>query len=106
MDAPRPRIDIPREKIAAFCRKWKVAELSLFGSVLRDDFRPDSDVDMIVALKSGPIEFEQFLAMKEELEKIFAREVDLLTKSSVERSPNPYRKADILNSAYPIYEAA
>ncbi|MBM4043470.1 MAG: nucleotidyltransferase, partial [Planctomycetes bacterium] len=46
-----PRINLPTDKIEAFCRKWRIAEVSLFGSVLRDDFRPDSDVDVLVAFE-------------------------------------------------------
>jgi len=102
-----PRIALDREKIAAFCRKWHITELALFGSVLRDDFRPDSDVDVLVAFAPDyNVDFPSFLDMKEELEVLFGRPVDLLTKRSVEASRNPIRRHRILGSAQSIYDAA
>ena len=102
-----PRIHLDQEKIAAFCRKWQIVELSLFGSVLRDDFRPDSDVDVLVTFApSVQLDLPQFLDMKEELEALYGRRVDVFTRRTIERSPNPLRRRDILESACKIYEAA
>jgi predicted nucleotidyltransferase len=102
-----PRIHLDREKIAAFCRKWQIVELSLFGSVLRDDFRPDSDVDVLVTFAPGvQPDLPRFLDMKEELESLYGRRVDVFTRRTIERSQNPLRRRDILESARKVYEAA
>jgi predicted nucleotidyltransferase len=97
-------IQIPKEKIADFCRKWKIVELSLFGSVLRDDFRPDSDVDVLVAF-SPDAEWSllDHMAMEEELAAIFSRKVDLISRKAIERSENYIRRNAILESAQPYY---
>lgn len=100
------RIDIDSETIGAFCRKWQIVEISLFGSALRDDFRPDSDLDLIVAFAADTRWTLLDLAqMQEELEGIFGRPVDLLTRRGVEMSRNPVRKAHILSTAEVIYAA-
>ncbi len=80
--APRPKVD--PSVLAAFCRKWKVSELALFGSVLRDDFRSDSDVDVLVDFEPGDgLDFFELLDMREELERLFGRKIDLVTKRSL-----------------------
>lgn len=95
----RQRIDLPREKIAEFCRRWKVRELSLFGSVLRDDFRHDSDVDVMVDFEPGAKRsLFDLVSMMDELKEIFGREVDLLTRRAVEQSRNYIRRKAILSS--------
>lgn len=100
------RIDIDNEAIGAFCQKWQIVEVSLFGSALRDDFRADSDVDLMVTFASGARRTLLDLAqMQEELERIFGRRVDLLTRRGVEMSRNPIRKAHILSTAEVIYAA-
>jgi hypothetical protein len=97
-------IDIDREKIAAFCRKWRITEFSLFGSVLRDDFRPDSDVDVLVSFDpQARWTLLDLPEMKEQLEVILGRNVDLLTRRGVEHARNPLRKREILSSAEIIY---
>ena len=102
-----PRINVPREEIAAFCKKWKIAELALFGSVLSDDFRADSDVDVLVTFEPGlRLDLPRFLETKEALERLFGRKVDLLTRPTIERSTNPLRKRHILDTARTLYEAA
>lgn len=100
----KARIDIPREKIAEFCEKWKVREFALFGSVLREDFRPDSDIDAIVDFMpdSHPSLFD-LVYMTEELEKIFDRKVDLLTRCGVEESRNYIRRKEILSTLEVLY---
>ena len=98
------KIEIPKEKIADFCRKWKIVELSLFGSVLRDDFRPNSDVDLLVTF-SPDAEWSllDHMAMEEELSAIFRRKVDLVSRRAIERSENYIRRKVILETAQPYY---
>ena len=101
------KLSLPYEQIAEFCRKWNVSELALFGSVLRDDFRPDSDVDVLVSFPSyeaTPSLFEH-VDMQDELESIFGRRVDLVSKKGVEESENRFRKKTILESAQVVYAA-
>ena len=97
-------IEIPKEKIADFCRKWKIVELCLFGSVLRDDFRPDSDIDILVNF-SPDAEWSllDHMAMEEELSAIFGRKVDLVSRKAIERSENYIRRKAILETAQPYY---
>ena len=98
-------IEIPNDKIAEFCQRWKITEFALFGSVLRDDFRPDSsDVDILVTFDSNShTTLFDMVDMKEELEEIFGRKVDLLSKRGIERSRNYLRRREILSSAVVIY---
>jgi uncharacterized protein len=95
---------IPRRKIAEFCQRWSITEFSLFGSVLREDFRPDSDIDVLVSIdptsRIGLLEMAQ---MQIELEKLFKRPVDLVEKEGLR---NPYRKREILRTAEVIYAAS
>lgn len=101
------KLSLPQEKIAEFCRKWNVSEFALFGSVLREDFRPDSDVDVLVSFPSyeaTPSLFDH-VDMQDELVEIFGRPVDLLTRGGVEDSRNPIRKRAILESARVVYAA-
>jgi len=72
------RLSIPRDQLIEFCRRWKISELSLFGSALREDFRPESDVDLLVSFAPGVSwGFDDYLTMKEEVEALFGRAVDL-----------------------------
>jgi len=75
----RARIEIPAERVREFCRRHHIRRLALFGSVLRDDFRPDSDVDVIVEFEPSHTPGLDFFAMQEELSAIFGRRVDLNT---------------------------
>lgn len=98
-----PRIPIPTAALAAFCRKWMVAELALFGSALRDDFGPDSDVDVLVTFAPGaPWSYWDWPDMRQELESLFGRRVDLVEKRAV---TNPIRRERILSSARVLYAA-
>ena len=100
------QIDVPKDQIAAFCRKWKVTELALFGSVLRQDFRPESDVDVLVTFaQKADWGFEPLLDMKEELETLFGRTVDLVERRLVDESPNYIRRKHILTHMEAIYVA-
>lgn len=99
-----PTIIISKEKIANFCHRWKIKEFALFGSVLRDDFRPDSDIDVLVSFSENAkwTLFDQ-VDMQDELKAIFEREVDLVTKRGIEHSRNAIRRKAILDSAEVIY---
>lgn len=98
------RIDVPDEKIAAFCRRWQITELALFGSVLRDDFGADSDVDVLVSFGEGARHTLFDLDdMEHELKEIFGRKVDLVSRRGVEASRNYLRGNSILKSAQAIY---
>jgi predicted nucleotidyltransferase len=100
------RIAIDRERITDFCRRWKIVELSLFGSVLRDDFRPDSDIDVLVSF-APDAEWSLFdhVAMEDELTAMIGRKVDLVSRRAIERSENWIRRKAILGSAEPVYVA-
>ena len=99
-------IDIPEEKIAEFCRKWKITELALFGSVLREDFAPESDVDVLVSF-ADDADWGLFdmVHMEDELGEVLGRKVDLVTRNSVEASRNYIRRRHILSSLEPIHVA-
>ena len=102
----RVQIDLPMEKIEAFCQRWNIAEFALFGSVLRDDFRSDSDVDVLVTFMAGSRQtLSDVLAMQEQIEQIFGRKVDLIDREDIQRSPNYIRRKAILNSAQTVYVA-
>jgi len=100
---PTAKVHLPLDRIADFCRRWKIAEFSLFGSVLRDDFRPDSDVDVLVTF-SPDATWSSFdlVDMRDQLQQIFARDVDLVEESGLR---NPFRRAAILREKQVIYAA-
>ena len=99
-------ISIPQRELAAFCRKWKIRRLSLFGSVLRDDFRPDSDVDMLVSfLDEAQWRLFDLIHMEEELSAMLGRKTDLVDRRSVEASRNYIRRRHILSSLEQVYVA-
>ena len=100
------RIAIPAEEIAAFCERWQVTELALFGSVLRDDFGPESDIDVLVSFDPAARHtLFDMVRMEEELKALFGREVDLAERAGIETSRNYIRRKDILQSAETIYAA-
>jgi uncharacterized protein len=91
--------------IAQFCQQWNVQEFYLFGSVLRDDFRPDSDIDVLINFATdSTCGLLELVRMKRELEGLLGRKVDLLTKKSIEQSENWIRRQEILGSARLIYD--
>lgn len=95
---------LPLEKIAEFCHKWQVTEFSLFGSVLRHDFRPDSDIDVMVQFHpDAHPRFSTLDQMETELKTILDRDVDLITRQGIESSRNYLRRHEILSSAQIIY---
>ena len=100
------RIAIPADGIAAFCERWQVTELALFGSVLRDDFGPDSDIDVLVSFDAAARHTLFDMArMEGELKVLFGRDVDLVSRRGVERSGNHLRREAVLHSAQTIYAA-
>ena len=101
-----PRIHIEQDQIAAFCQKWKIVEFSLFGSVLTDEFRPDSDVDVMVEFaENAHWGMWDLYDMEEELKAIFGRNVDLMTHRSIVRSENYLMRKSILAGARTFYAA-
>ena len=103
---PLDRLHVTPDALEAWCAKWKVVELAFFGSVLGEDFRPDSDVDvMVVFADDAHWGLFNFSAMADELEEILSRHVDLLTRGSVEHSRNPLRRKEILGTAQVVYAA-
>jgi predicted nucleotidyltransferase len=101
-----PTIAIDHTQIARFCRRWSIAELSVFGSALRDDFRPDSDIDVLVAFDpAADWSLFDHARMEEELTAILGRKADIVTRRAVERSDNWIRRSEILSGAEPLYAA-
>ena len=99
-------IEIPKEKIAEFCQKWKIREFSFFGSVLRADFRHDSDIDVLVTFyESARHTLFDLVHMEEDLKKIFGRDVDLVSRRGIETSRNYIRRKTILDSVEAVYAA-
>ena len=98
------RIDIPNSKIAKFCQRYHISRLALFGSVLRDDFTPESDVDILVDFEPGQTPGLEFITIQDELTELLGRRVDLYTFRGVENSRNWLLREEILNSAEVQYE--
>ena len=100
------QIQIDHQRISEFCHRWKITEFALFGSVLRDDFRPDSDVDVLVRFEpEAHHSLFDLVHMQEELKAVFGREVDLVDRRSVESSENYIRRRHILSTAEAIHVA-
>lgn len=101
--ATSSRLGISQEQIIMFCRQWMVAEMALFGSVLRDDFRPDSDIDVLVDfLPEATWSLFDISRMRLELSSLLGREADLVQKGGLR---NPFRRRAILSSRELIYES-
>ena len=100
------RIMIPQKEIAAFCQRWRIVELALFGSVLRDDFGPESDVDILIRFyPKVQHDLLDMARMRQELSRVLDREVDLIERTVVERSRNYIRRKSILQTAEVVYAA-
>ena len=99
-------IELPMRQIKAFCKRWKISEFALFGSILRDDFQRDSDIDVMVQFfpNSHNTLFD-LVQMEDELKQIFNRDIDLVTRKGISNSQNYLRREAILNSARIIYES-
>lgn len=99
-------VELPIEQIANFCRKWRIVEFALFGSALRDDFRPDSDIDLLVTFApDAPWSLFDFIEMRDDLESLLGRDVDFIEKAAIEESANWLRRRAILDSARTSYVA-
>jgi uncharacterized protein len=98
-------VALPMKDIAAFCQRWNISEFALFGSVLHDDFGPDSDIDVLVtfAPEAEPVPDRE--KMREELQDMLGRPVDVMYRRVIERDPNYLLRRSILNSAQVIYAA-
>jgi len=104
MDQTQGQERIPTSKVIDFCRKWKVSELALFGSALRDDFRPDSDFDLLISFfPNAHWSLLDHVQMQLELQQELGRAVDLVSKSAILRSENWIRREEILGTAQVIY---
>jgi len=96
-------VEMPTDAIDTFCRKWRIAELALFGSVLRSDFRQDSDIDFLVTFApDAKWDLLDFVNIKDELERLFGRSVDLVEKKAVR---SPLLRREILSNNEVIYAA-
>lgn len=96
-------VTIPEKKVEDFCRRWKITEFALFGSVIRDDFRPDSDVDVLVTFApESEWSLWDIVDMQDELANIFHRKVDLVERAALR---NPFRRKHILDHMKIIYAA-
>jgi uncharacterized protein len=102
MTSSRVRIEVPRERIVEFCRRHHIRRLAFFGSVLRDDFAPGSDVDVLVEFEPGKTPGLAFFGMQDELSEILGRRVDLNTPADL----SPYFRDRVLQQAEPVYGAA
>lgn len=96
------QIHIPQDRIAEFCQRNRIRRLALFGSVIRDDFTPESDVDVLVEFESGRTPGFPFFDMRRELTQVLNREVDLHTAASL----SPYFRQEVLDEAEEIYVAS
>jgi len=100
------QIEVPKEKISAFCRRNHICGLAFFGSVLRDDFGPESDVDVLVQFDPGQEpDLMEIVAMENELSEILGHKVDIVERQAVEKSENYIRRRHILQSEEAIYVA-
>ncbi|MBN1506359.1 MAG: nucleotidyltransferase family protein [Sedimentisphaerales bacterium] len=96
-------IDISQDRLAGFCRKWKVTELALFGSILRDDFGPQSDIDILITFRPEAVwSLWDLFDMRDELRELFGREIDLVEKDALR---NPFRRHEILKNHKVVYAA-
>lgn len=96
------RVEIPRDELAAYCRRNHIRRLALFGSVLREDFGPESDVDVLVEFEEGHVPGLRFFRLQRELGDLFGRSVDLHTPGSL----SPYFREQVLEEAAVQYDAA
>jgi len=100
----KQNLNLPKEQIVDFCRRWQITELAVFGSVLRDDFDPESDLDVLVTFAPGADwSLLDHLRMEQELSELLGRKIDLLSKRAVEQSLNWIRRQEILSTAEVIY---
>ena len=106
MNTSSLQIVLPMAQIRAYCEKWHICELAVFGSVLRQDFREDSDIDVLATFEED-VRYSLFdlVRMVDELEGILGRSVDLIDRRAIEVSPNYIRRREILSTSKVIYAA-
>ena len=103
MEAIHPALSVSREAVAAFCRRWKIAELGLFGSAARGEMRPDSDVDVMVTFaRDAEWSLWDFAEMQEQLRMLLGREVDVVERGTIR---NPFRRHSIMRDLTVVYAA-
>jgi uncharacterized protein len=97
------QVHLDKDALATFCRKWRIRELSIFGSALRDDFGPESDLDFLVSFEpEARLDLFDVIEMREELAQTFGRPVDLVEKEALR---NPWRRYEILRTREVLYAA-
>ena len=99
------KLTVPQNQVAEFCRTNGIVSLAIFGSALREDFGPDSDIDVVIEFAPGRTPGFGFVSVADGLSKLLGRRVDVLTRSAVERSPNFIRRKAILESVQVVYAA-
>ncbi len=103
-----PRIAVAEDDIVAFCERWDIDEMAVFGSVLRDDFGPDSDVNLLVTFSPNAYQkysYFDLFEMEREIGDMLARRASISTRYAIECDDNDLRRKEILESAEVIYEA-
>ena len=104
MKAASPKFSFPRAELEAFCQRWRVTEISVFGSAVREDFRDESDIDLLVDFEpEARHTIFDGVAMEDELRELFNRDVDLVEKRAILASDNYLRRDHILGTAQVIY---
>ena len=100
------KIKLPASRLTDFCRRWQIKELALFGSVLRDDFTDESDIDVLISfMPDADWSLLDTIQLEQEMAAMLNRDVDLISKSAVEKSANWIRRQEILDTAQVIYAA-
>ncbi|MBD0344350.1 MAG: nucleotidyltransferase domain-containing protein [Coleofasciculus sp. Co-bin14] len=98
-------LTLPGKSLTKLCQHWQIVELSLFGSILREDFNADSDIDVLVKFsEEARITFFDFDVIEQQLSQLFQRPVDVVTKQAIEQSHNPIRRKNILDNSKVIYK--
>jgi hypothetical protein len=102
------KVPLPMDRVAEICRKWRITRVEVFGSVLRDDWDPDSsDIDLLVTFApDADVSFFTLVDMEDDFAAALGRKTDVVPRRAIERSDNPYRRREILGSARVIYDAA
>lgn len=101
------RLNLSNNTLKDFCDRWQITSFALFGSILRNDFSPDSDIDILVTFANDATwTLFDHVTMQNELEVLLGHEVDLVSKRAVEWSHNKFRRQAILESAQVVYETA
>ncbi len=96
-------LDVSGHDIESLCRRWQIVDLAVFGSVLRDDFGPESDVDLLVTFApDAPWTLLDLVAIRNDFSGVLSRPVDLIERSTIESSPNWIRRREILGTAQPV----